>query len=73
MAEHCVSLAADPDAGSPLDGALADWVDKVARHAYQTLDRDVEALEAAGRSGDEIFELTIAAAYGASNFALGPG
>ena len=46
--------------------ALDAWVDKVARHAYQTLDRDVDALREEGWSDDAIFELTVAAAYGSA-------
>jgi hypothetical protein len=46
--------------------ASAVWVDKVARHAYKTLPAEVTALRDEGLSEDEIFELTVAAAYGAA-------
>lgn len=45
--------------------ALRVYVDKVARHAYQVTDRDVEELKAAGYSEDAIFEITLSAALGA--------
>jgi alkylhydroperoxidase family enzyme len=51
---------------SPLDPALEQWVEKVARHAYKTTDAELAALLAAGYSSDQIFEITIAAALGAS-------
>jgi alkylhydroperoxidase family enzyme len=41
------------------------YVDKVRRHAYKVVDRDVEDLKAAGWSEDEIFELTVATAVDA--------
>ena len=49
---------------------LSDWVEKVARHAYRTTDEDIESLKAAGYSEDQIFELTVAAALGASRARL---
>jgi alkylhydroperoxidase family enzyme len=41
-------------------------VAKVAQHAYRTTDEDLAALLAAGYSEDQIFEITVAAALGAS-------
>ncbi len=41
-------------------------VDKVARTAWKVSDEDVAAAKAAGLTEDEIFELTIAAAFGQS-------
>ncbi len=49
---------------------LSDWVEKVARHAYRTTDEDIELLKTAGYSEDQIFELTVAAALGASRARL---
>ena len=43
---------------------LAGYLDKVRRHAYKVVDRDVEALREAGWSEDALFEVTIAAAVG---------
>lgn len=45
---------------------LLDYVDKVARHAFKVTDEDFEALAGAGYREDELFELTICAAVGAS-------
>ena len=44
---------------------LNSYIDKLARHAYKILDRDVEALQTEGFSEDEIFELTIVGATAA--------
>ena len=44
---------------------LTAWVDLVANHAYRATDADVAALMKAGRSEDEVFELTVATAVGA--------
>jgi alkylhydroperoxidase family enzyme len=52
--------------GSALPAELAAFASKVRDHPTQTADEDVEALHAAGYSDDEIFELTVAAAVGAS-------
>ena len=49
---------------------LSGWVEKVARHAYRTTDEDIESLKAAGYSEDQLFELTVAAALGASRARL---
>lgn len=67
-------------AGAPLDDtidpqpdALRSYLQKVALHAYKVTDRDVEQLKAAGCSEDEIFELTLSAALGASRARLDQG
>ena len=39
---------------------------KIRANAYKVTDEDIEALKQAGRSEDEIFELTCAAAVGVS-------
>jgi alkylhydroperoxidase family enzyme len=52
---------------------LTSYVDKVARHAYKVTDQDVAALQAAGRSDDDIFEITVAAAVGAAMHRLERG
>ena len=52
--------------GSGLPADLAPVIDKVRRHAYKVTDEDIAALQHAGRSDDEIFELTCAAAVGVS-------
>lgn len=39
-------------------------IDKVARHAWTVTDSDVASAQAAGLSEDEIFELSVCAAFG---------
>ena len=51
---------------SALDPDLERWVEKVARHAYTTTDREIAELRTAGYSEDQIFEITVAAALGAA-------
>ena len=50
--------------GSGVPAVAQTYTDKVRRHAYKVIDRDVEDLKAAGWSEDQIFELTIAIAMG---------
>jgi alkylhydroperoxidase family enzyme len=57
-------------AGQDVPDAVAGYVDKVRRHAYEVADHDIEQLREAGYSEDQIFELTIAAAYGAARLRL---
>ena len=51
---------------TPLPDDLAGYVDKVALHAYKVTDGDIDSLKSSGRSEDEIFEITVAAAVGAA-------
>ena len=50
---------------APIPSELESYVHKVALYAYKVTDEDVEELKASGYSEDEIFEITIAAAFGA--------
>jgi alkylhydroperoxidase family enzyme len=59
--------------GGEVPDALAGYVDKVRDHAYTVTDRDVQQLTQAGYSEDQIFELTIATAYGAARLRLDRG
>jgi hypothetical protein len=68
-------VRAAADAGVPLDGfepgeplsaPVAAWVDAVAQRAWEITDDDVARLRDAGVDEDLIFELTVAAAVGAS-------
>lgn len=52
--------------GRDVPHALADYVNKVAKHAYQVTDEDVGRLQQAGHSDDALFEVTVAAALGAA-------
>jgi hypothetical protein len=58
-------LAGDAPSGE-VPASWVPYVEKVARHAYEITDDDVAALRAAGHDEDAIFEVTIAAALGAS-------
>ncbi len=49
------------------------YVDKVRRHAYRVTDADVQNLLGAGYSQDQVFELTVAAAFGAARERLAAG
>ena len=59
----------DASATSP----AAALVDKVARAAWQISDDDIAVARAAGLSEDEIFELTVCAAYGQATRQLEAG
>ena len=52
---------------------LTGYVNKVALHAYKTLDEDIESLRNAGYSEDAIFEITLSAAIGAGQARLERG
>ena len=66
VAARASELSGGDKAGKILPEPLAEWVDKVARHAYKTLDHEVEVLKQ-HYSEDQIFELTVAAATGAAH------
>ena len=66
VAARASELSGGGKADRTLPDPLEAWVDKVAKHAYKTLDGDVEALKQT-YSEDQIFELTIAAATGAAH------
>lgn len=48
--------------GGSVPAEAQAYVDKIRRHAYKVVDRDLETLKAAGWSEDELFELTVATA-----------
>ena len=52
---------------------LAAYVDTIHDHAYQVSDRTVWDLRASGASQDEVFEVTISAAFGAARARLEAG
>jgi len=59
--------------GDPVPEDLSGYVEKVRRHAYKVTNEDVRGLLDAGRSEDQIFELTVATAYGAARRRLDAG
>ncbi|MDP9342278.1 MAG: hypothetical protein M3Q23_09340 [Actinomycetota bacterium] len=57
--------------GHSVDDALADrYVQSIHRHAYRIVDRNIDELREAGWSEDQIFELSISAAFGAARHRL---
>jgi hypothetical protein len=52
---------------------FAAYVDTIHDHAYQVSDRTVWDLRASGASQDEVFEVTISAAFGAARARLQAG
>jgi alkylhydroperoxidase family enzyme len=62
--DHAAALtrgAAPPE----LPPAMTPYFKKVALHPYKVLDREIEAIQAAGSSVEEVFELTVVAAVSA--------
>lgn len=59
--------------GGTLPDALATYARTVHEHAYRVTDANIAALQAAGYSEDQIFEVTISAALGAALARLEPG
>ncbi len=57
----------------PVPEPFADYVDTIHRHAYRVTDRMVAGLAEAGASDDEVFEISVAAAYGAARERLEAG
>ena len=66
VADHAAALSLDRPDPAPIPKNLEPYVRTVACHAYKVLDRDVDALQAAGYSVDEVFEITVSAAVGAA-------
>jgi len=64
VSEHIDRLRAVVAATPPAPEAMSPYLAKVRGRAYAVTDADVELLEAAGISEDEIFEQTVAAAIG---------
>ena len=52
---------------------FAAFVDAIHRHAYRVTDRMVAGLAEAGAGDDEVFEMSVAAAYGAARERLEAG
>jgi hypothetical protein len=60
-------------AGTTDGDVFGAYLDKVRQRAYRIVDRDVDALTAAGLSDNAIFEVTVAAALGAAERRLTAG
>lgn len=52
---------------------FADYVDTIHLHAYRVTDQMVAGLAKAGAGEDEVFEVSVAAAYGAARRRLDAG
>jgi hypothetical protein len=63
------AIAEERDPPEPLRA----YVEKVRRHAYKVTDEDVAALHASGFGEDQIYEATLAAAFGAARKRLERG
>jgi alkylhydroperoxidase family enzyme len=59
--------------GSDMPPQLAAYLEKVRHRAYTVTDDEVEALKASGWTEDQLFELTVAAAFGAARRRLQAG
>lgn len=60
-------------AGGEMPAIVGVYVKKVARHAYQIIDEDIDKLKEAGYSEEQIFEITVCAALGAGRLRLESG
>ena len=60
-------------AGSPVGDPWRPYAEKVRDHSYRFIYADLAALKTAGRSVEEIFEITVAAATGAALHGLNAG
>ena len=49
-----------------VSAALSPYIEKLTHSPYKVIERDLDALRAAGYSEDQIFELTLAGALGAA-------
>jgi hypothetical protein len=67
------ALRRDVGAGSSVADPWGPYVGKVRDQSYRISDADVAALTAAGRTEEEIFEITVAAATGAALHGLDAG
>jgi alkylhydroperoxidase family enzyme len=65
--------AAAIDGGFPPDPLAQGYVETVRRHAYKLTDRRLEELAEAGWTDRQVFELTVAAAFGAAKRRLDAG
>ena len=59
--------------GGALPTPWAPYAEKVRDHSYRITDADIAGLKAAGRTEEEIFEVTVAAAVGAALHRLDAG
>ena len=63
---NAASLGGRPGPTVAIPDALSSFIKKVACHAYKITDEEVADLLRAGYTEDELFEITLSAAFGAS-------
>ena len=68
-----VSVRESLTTGRQIPEPLAVYAEKVARYAYRVTDNDVQALQAAGYTEDQLFEATLSLALGAAQRRLRAG
>lgn len=62
---HVAALTRGEEPAAQVPAETQTYIRKVALNAYKVLDREVDAMRAAGRSVDEVFEITVAASVSA--------
>lgn len=73
VAARAAEAGGGPPAGGEVPPELAPLVEKIARHAYQVTEEDLDALRRAGYSEDALFEITVSGALGAGQARLERG
>lgn len=74
LRRETAEYAAAPKPGNEqIPTVLMPYLTKVALHSYRVTDADISQLKAAGFSEDELYELTICAAFGAGLARLNRG
>lgn len=63
--DYVAALTRNEPPAAAVPPVAEPYLRKVALNAYKVLDREVEAIRAAGSTTDEIFEMTVAAAVSA--------
>ncbi len=63
--EYVAALTRNQPPAAAMPAVAEPYLRKVALNAYKVLDREVDAMRAAGSTPDEIFEMTVAAAVSA--------
>jgi hypothetical protein len=62
---HVAALTRGEDPPAQVPAETQTYIHKVALNAYKVLDREVDAMRAAGHSIDDVFEMTVAASVSA--------
>jgi len=63
--DHVAALTRSETPAAQIPAEIQPYIRKVALNAYKVLDREVEAIRAAGYSVDDVFEMTVAASVSA--------